>query len=163
MKTILGGGLLLISGYLFKINLYPSRLTKDETDTLRVFFDVLIPGDESPPASALNVDKILISEIEQDKTLLLPARKTCKWLNALSNSSFNIKSFKLLDDANRQKIAGIASESTEGTVQRFFFDTTLRKALSHYYANPASWSSLRYNGPPQPNGFPEQSEAPVQL
>ncbi|QWR76232.1 gluconate 2-dehydrogenase subunit 3 family protein [Candidatus Magnetomonas plexicatena] len=159
LKTLLGGTLLLISGYLFKVNLYTAKLTKDETETLRAYFDVLIPTDESPSASALNIDKILITEIEKDKTLLQHTKKTCKWLNSYSTGSTQL--FISLNDDNRQILVKRVAESAEGTAHRIFYESTLKMAFFHYYSNPVSWKFLHYNGPPQPNGFMNYSETPV--
>lgn len=63
------------------------------------------------------------------------------------------KSFHSLGNAERDIILKRIAEIPEDKFQGFFFKKFRETVLAFYYTSPEVWKILRYNGPPQPNGF----------
>lgn len=160
LRAITGVCLLGYSGYALKRDYLPARLTEDKRQTLKAFLDVIIPADESPSASALQVDMAILGKSAGDRKFLVLLGRGCDWLDKQAKKLFNIRQFYLLDEGMRQKIVSVAAENLEGSLPRFFFESLRRDAFFYYYGNPLSWKSIGYDGPPQPSGFPDHSSPP---
>ena len=68
--------------------------------------------------------------------------------------------FADLPPDTQEEIVIQASQARRGTLPRVFFEANREYGFRAYYADPASWPSLGYRGPPQPDGFMDHAEAP---
>lgn len=159
LKLSLGIGLIAFSGYLFKTIFWPSRITAGETKTLTAYLDTLIPADTSPGAVQLGVAEKIISSSHKERKYRRLLKKGCVWLDSKARSH-NAADFSLLDQRARSEIVGIASNERADQLPNIFFERTRFDAFSHFYAHPDSWTSLGYDGPPQPYGFPDYTQPP---
>ena len=109
---------------------WPSQLAES---TLRIYVDVLIPADETPSGTALDVDRQLLLVAMGQRDYLRLLEQGLDWLNRRA----------------REKASG-----RHNTLARVFFERTRADAFFHYYGRPESWPGIaRYSGPPQPSGF----------
>jgi Gluconate 2-dehydrogenase subunit 3 len=128
--------------------------------TLKAYVDVLIPADETPSASALDVDKQLqtVAKGKPDYQRLLELG--LDWLNARAQSSFGAN-FPDLNEEKREAVVRQAAAAPYNTLPRVFFERTRADALYFYYSRPESWRGIAYyRGPPQPLGFLDYAERP---
>lgn len=130
-----------------------------DSDTLAAHLDTLIPADNSPAAVELGVMDKLLARAARDAAYRRLLVRGCQWLDARSRSMFGA-GFSTLDLAKRERIVAAAADSPPRSVPRVFFRVTWDDAVFHYYADPRSWPTLGYAGPPQPRGFPDHARAP---
>jgi hypothetical protein len=128
-------------------------------DTLGAWLDTLIPADETPSATQLGVDKLLITSARADGDYLALLTFGRIWLD-LQARQHGVAGFAALDADAREAVAARAAGARPGSTQRRFFDITLQDALTCYYQQPASWPGLGYTGPPQPLGYMDYTRAP---
>jgi hypothetical protein len=131
----------------------------DPLAALGPWLDTLIPADETPSATVLGVREALIDQARGQRGAAAFLESGCRWLDGEAQQR-GAQSFAALDDAAREAIAAAAAAAAPDTLARRFFDNTWRLGLFHYYARPATWASLGYAGPPQPNGFPDPDRPP---
>jgi hypothetical protein len=159
LRLALGTGLLASSGYILKNVFFPSHLTSREQKTLEAFLDALIPSDITPGAVELGVPERIRLLAYRDYQYRRLLRNGCAWLNDKATKQ-NFETFYALDTAGREKVMQEAAESGPESMPRLFFERIRSDAFSHYYAQPVSWGTLGYKGPPQPDGFPDYADAP---
>ena len=123
------------------------------------FLDILIPRDETGSATDLGVDRTLIDRARGDRGFLRILRGGCKWLDFEARKHGGL-GFADLESETQEGIVVQASQARRGTLPRVFFDAIREYGFRTYYADPASWPSLGYWGPPQPEGFMDHAEAP---
>ncbi len=162
LRFVLGGGLLAASAYLFKETLRPSQLSRDEERTLEALLDTLIPADETPGALQFGVAEKIKAKVSEEDRYRLLIRKGCAWLDDTARKS-NSKSFGVLSEKDRDLILESALKSDAGSVQRIFFQQIRADAFHYYYSDRRSWARIGYNGPPQPDGFPNYFRSPSPL
>lgn len=132
---------------------------ENATGSFSAFLDTLLPKDESPAATELGIDKMLLKKAASQKLYGGILRLGCRWLDRLAQKRSGVP-FHLLDLAGREDIVARAASSERGTLQRVFFNAVQRDAFNLYYSDPRIWPSLHYEGPPQPNGFRDHASAP---
>jgi len=133
--------------------------------TFRAFIDTLLPADEfSKSASALGVDTAIIEFAESNKPYKLLIRQGCEWLNAAAKYEGNrAGKFASLSTQNQIRIVQVAETTGAGKAgPARFLHTVLAHANGIYYSRPEVWQSLGYNGPPQPRGFIDHDQAPLE-
>jgi hypothetical protein len=154
LRATLFGGLLLRGGAAAADN-----ATADELAPLAAWLDTLIPADETPSASALGIDRVLLAWARDQAKPLALLRDGCRWLDAVSRHNAGVV-FASLPPAAREAVARFAAEAEAASLPRVFFERTWELARQFYYADPRVWPSLGYAGPPQPNGFPDAAQPP---
>lgn len=152
LKLTLGAALLAWSGYLVQRILWPSSLGKDELRTLADYLDTLIPADQTPSATALDVDKKIAAAATPNHRLRRLIKTGCAWLDAQAKDHYSVENFSSLSETQREHVIALAAAEKKDTLPRVFFERLRQDAFFHYYAQPASWSGLPYAGPPQPKG-----------
>jgi len=155
----LGTGLLASSGYILKNVFLPSQITSREVKTLEAFLDTLIPSDETPGAIELGVAERIRLLADQDYRYKRLLKSGCVWLDNKA-SERAADTFSSLDPAKREDIVREASGSGRESLPRTFFERVRSDSFTHYYAQPETWKSLGYKGPPQPDGFPDYADFP---
>ena len=141
-----------------------SRQTKPEDLLMTVlpeFLDTLIPADQTPSASQLNVDEDMLDYLadrprHQDIVLF-----GCMWLNKQSNELFDSDFGKLNTQQKIQIVENLESIQQNQTAQ-FFFYHVKEKAFEFYYSKPQSWVGLGFYQPPQPLGYADYNQSPIQ-
>lgn len=126
-------------------------------EVLASYLDTLLPADESPSASHLDIHHALVEHalgVENYPQLLSLG---CRWLDAMAGGQ---GSYSRLDLASRERIVVLAESQQAGKIERIFFERTLEDSMRLYYSHPDSWPSLGFTGPPQPIGFPDYRQAP---
>jgi hypothetical protein len=127
--------------------------TKPAAQSFAAFLDLLIPKDEwSPSASAVGVDGAILEQAQQDRQLGRLIELGVGWLDDTAKSQ-GANAFHELPEDRQLLILSIAEKQRKRTLPRVFFDNLRHQAFGHYYADPRSWTSLGYAGPPQPKGF----------
>jgi hypothetical protein len=138
--------------------LLPVRAARQESmpameTTLRVWLDILIPADETPSASQLGVDRILLGKGREDDSYRQGLAYGVTWLDRQARA-LGKQDFLSLDDSERLAIAKRAAAAGLDTPQGQFFAVTRADAFRYYYARPEGWRGLAgYRGPPQPLGY----------
>ncbi len=123
------------------------------------YLDTLIPRDESPSATDLNLDHRFIDHGHRNGRYMRLLRIGCKWLDAEAQR-LGGSGFADLDPTSQEAIVTKAAAAPKGSLPHVFFKLTRRNAMRSYYANPETWDSLGYSGPPQPDGYLDHTEAP---
>ena len=83
------------------------------------------------------------------------ARICAAGLEAIEKYSMNRygKSFHALNSPEKETVLRWMDEMPVKKLEGFFFRKFRMMVLALYYTSPEAWKTLRYNGPPQPNGF----------
>jgi hypothetical protein len=127
-------------------------ITKQTLRSFPAFLDTLLPEDEAPSASRLEIDKKLIDHAAGIENYLRLLQLGCQWLDRQAAAVNNVE-FWQLDPQGREDIVTTAEQAPEGLIQRLFFDRIKADAFTFYYSNPASWVAIGFTGPPQPGGY----------
>ena len=138
----------------------PAALSAAEFATFSAYVDTLIPADRhSPAASALDVPYQVIDEQSTKPAFVRLIKLGCRWLDRRARAS-GANTFAALDDARRELIVDQTSRPTAERLPNAFFTTVRYRAMTAYYARADGWGGLRYDGPPQPNGFMDYHRPP---
>lgn len=123
------------------------------------FLDILIPRDETGSATDFGVHRTLIDHARGTPGYMRLLRAGCKWLD-FEARRMGATNYAALDAVSQEAVLVKATKASGGTLPRKFFEINRDFAFRAYYADPASWQSAGYRGPPQPDGFMDHSEAP---
>ncbi len=127
---------------------------------LPAFLDTLIPADESPSATDLQVDKKLLEKIAQDPAYKKLLDYGCLWLEQRASSQYQ-ESFWQLNEQQRDAIVTLLASKHPSSYAHQFFFRVQRDAFALYYSDPASWHGLALRQPPQPEGYAEYDRPPL--
>ncbi len=161
LRLTLGAGLLAASGYLFRDIFLPSDLTRSEEKTLAALLDTLIPDDEIPGALQFGVMEKIREKARGDYQYRRLVKWGCSWIDSLAGRLHSLR-FAVISEKDRDNILTIAMEGDADSLPRIFFQQMRSDAFYYYYSHPGTWPQLRYNGPPQPGGFPDYYAATSQ-
>ena len=125
------------------------------------FLDTLLPEDESPSASQLGLEAIILAGARRNPRLMQLIELGCAWLDRQAIQTGAI-GFASLDEPGRIALVSKAEQSGPRSLPKGFFTAMHSLAFREYYAQPATWKSLGYSGPPQPAGFAGHDRAPAQ-
>jgi len=126
--------------------------------TLGAWLDTLIPADETPSATQLGVDRMMLAAARNDSDYRIVLDFGRKWLDAQARSR-GATEFAALDVAGREAIAARAAGAGEAP-EYYFYLSTREEAFAFYYAQPESWPGMGYRGPPQPLGHMDYARKP---
>jgi hypothetical protein len=130
--------------------------------TLKAYVDTLIPADETPSGTALQVDRKLLRVAGGQPDYRRLLQLGLDWLNAQARAQYG-RDFPELEDEEREAVVARAAAAAHDTLQRIFFERTRADAFFHYYGRPESWRGMAgYRGPPQPEGFPDYARPPAE-
>jgi len=138
------------------------RTVMIDYQTLLVFLDILIPDDMTPGAVQLGVTEEIIGYAADKPDYKLLLVQGCKWLNDEAKKRGNVQ-FSWLSTTQQQEIVQLAFESPAYSLSNRFFMQLLHKAFEYYYARPEATKHFAYAGPPQPDGFTDYQNPPVNL
>ena len=127
--------------------------------TLGAWLDTLIPADETPSATQLGVDRMMLAAARTDPDYRIVLDFGRKWLDAQARSR-GVRDFAALDMAGREAIITLAAGAGEDAPEYHFFLSMRQEAFAFYYARPESWPGLGYRGPPQPLGHMDYTQKP---
>ncbi|MCG6551206.1 MAG: gluconate 2-dehydrogenase subunit 3 family protein [Candidatus Magnetominusculus sp. LBB02] len=159
LRLTVGGGLLLVSAYLFKEIFRPAQLSAGEQRTLDALVDSLIPEDETPGALRLGVPQAIKLKAAADSRYRYLIKRGCAWLDMTARGQ-NAESFESLKAEGRDAIIGKAINSEVESLPKIYLYQMRNDAFHYYYGHRESWAVLGYDGPPQPCGFPDYYLAP---
>lgn len=142
-----------------RIRLQP--IASPERELLTHLVDLLVPADEgSPGAVDLGIHRALLARAAADPPLADLLASGCLWLDREAQSLAGRQWLQLSPEAQQASLQRIADGPPLGFPGRFFW--RLRDdTLDAYYANPVSWQTLSYRGPPQPAGYADYTEPPA--
>lgn len=126
---------------------------------LGAWLDTLIPADQSPSATQLGLDSIILDSLRGNSRQAQILVLGCNWAEREAIKS-GVTGFVSLDETGCIAIVSKAEMSPRPSLPNVFFRTTIDLAFREYYALEAVWASLGYAGPPQPAGFPGHDRAP---
>lgn len=109
---------------------------------LPVFLDTLIPADESPSASDLQVDGKLLKRVEQDPSYAKLLEYGCVWLEQNSNREYQKSFWQITHQQRHQIVILLASKHPSNNAHRFF-TRVQRDSFELYYSDPESWQGLQ--------------------
>lgn len=162
LKFFLGAAVLTDAVLLFKSRIFAGPVplpSHPYRETLVSFLDTLIPADETPSATQAGVADMIQSRADKDERYRQFLEQGCAWLDDQARHT-GAASFGALKQPARDKIVGRAELEPAGTLPRKFFEQTTEVCFYLYYSRPESWKGLGYNGPPQPRGFMNYTQAP---
>jgi hypothetical protein len=159
LRTSLGIGLLVSSGYILKNLFLPAAINSAERITLESFLDALIPADETPSATQLGVAGKILTQALEDSQYRRLIKKGCGWLDHKARQH-GADGFHSLGNREKEKVVAEAADADADSLPGIFFARLRSDAFFHYYAHPSSWKGLGYKGPPQPDGYPDYALAP---
>jgi hypothetical protein len=138
----------------------PDPLPPGERATLAAFLDVLIPADESPSATQLDIHLKILRRAEKDVSYWLMLKQGCRWLDKRARDAGR-PAFPELAPPQQESLVEQAATNPGAPGIKDFFQTLRDDAFRLYYADPRSWAGLGgYSGPPQPLGFPDYTHPP---
>jgi hypothetical protein len=123
------------------------------------YLDTLIPADSTPSASQLGTDQAILTIARGQRGIARLVSLGCAWLDQQA-AERGAGDFANLPEAERPAVIALAEASPERSLPRMFFAFTQGEAFTHYYAQPAAWQGLGFDGPPQPVGFPDFAKPP---
>jgi hypothetical protein len=126
--------------------------------TLGAWLDTLIPADETPSATQLGVDRMMLAAERNDPDYRIVLDFGRKWLDAQARTR-GATDFADLDTAGREAVAARAAAAGDAPEYHFFLSTR-QEAFAFYYVQPESWPGLGYRGPPQPLGHMDYARKP---
>lgn len=132
------------------------------TPVLTSYLDTLIPKEgDFISASDAGVVAAFLDKADLDVKYGDLLKRGCSWLEMVSQKQHG-KSFVSLNELQRIDIITLAERSwinkpSIRNLPGYFFNKTRQDGYSFYYQHPLSWHALNYQGPPQPNGFPDYS------
>ena len=127
--------------------------------TLGAWLDTLIPADETPSATQLGVDRMMLAAERNDPDYRIVLEFGRKWLGVQARAR-GAADFAALDTTGREAVASQAAAAGEEAPEYHFFLSTRQEAFAFYYQQPESWSGLGYRGPPQPLGHMDYARKP---
>jgi len=142
------------------VPLAPSRPAPDPFAALPAYLDTLIPPHGGPSATALGVDRELLAAARAEPSYGKLLAAGCRWLDAQARV-LEGGAFGALSEAGRIAIAQNAQDAAEGSGEWTFYQRVRAEAFRHYYADPRAWSSVGFEGAPQPAGYLDYAEPPV--
>jgi hypothetical protein len=128
-------------------------------EALGLFLDTLLPADDTPSATALGVDSLLLEQARGDAELEHLIALGCERLDEAARRRGK-PGFARLDARAREDVVAEAEKAPIGSVPSAFFHILRHHAFGHYYADARTWIALGYAGPPQPRGFPDFAQPP---
>lgn len=128
--------------------------------TLAAFLDTLMPADETPSASDLNVDRSLLQKAEGDGDYRRLLLNGCLWLENTAHREYQT-GFAALEERHRVSIVTLMEQDDAPAIARAFFRRLQNDLFEHYYSRPESWQGLGIDQPPQPRGYPGYSVPPA--
>ena len=131
-----------------------------EQAVLSDFIDLLIPRDETPGALDLGIHTILLQRAARSARFRADARAVCDTLNARAHAQ-NAASFLSLPMTDRIGLLTAMEQAPTDSLDKKFFDAMRHFSFHWYYADPRSWRSLCFSGPPQPDGYMDYRDAPA--
>lgn len=144
--------------------LFPVRAAKlppnpDTDATLAAWLDTLIPADETPSATQLGVDRMMLAAERNNPDYRIVLDFGREWLSAQARAR-GAADFAALDTAGREAVAAQAAAAGEEAPEYHFFLSTRHEAFAFYYQQPESWPGTGYRGPPQPLGHMDYTRKP---
>ena len=129
------------------------------TSVLPAFLDTLIPADQTPSASQLNVDEDVIDYLAEKSRYKNIVMFGCIWLNEQANKIFS-DDFDKIETQEKIEIVQRLEAAKENQTAQFFFHHIKDKAFEFYYSKPQSWIGLGISQPPQPMGYSDYQQQP---
>lgn len=126
--------------------------------TIAAVADVMFPGDELPPASALGIVGRVLDRVLTKPEIRILIQKGIDFLNAEAVRQ-GATDFAALDGARRAAAVDAAFGSSEHALQQFVLALRFHLGTA-YYSETAIKASFAYTGPPQPDGFPDFQDPP---
>ncbi len=130
------------------------------TTVLPEFLDTLIPSDQTPSASQLNVDEDMIDYLQEKLRYKNIVMFGCAWLNKQANEIFS-EDFLNLDTQQKIQIVEKLESTKQNQTAQFFFHHIKDKAFEFYYSKPQSWIGLEFHQPPQPLGYNDYNQRTI--
>ncbi len=131
----------------------------DPYAALEAYVDTLVPEHLGPSASALGADGALRELAGRDAQMGPLIAAGCRWLDERARAR-GAGSFAALDEGAREAVVGSAARAAPGSGEWVFYQHTRAAVMRHYYADPRGARAVGADGPPQPRGHPDPTEAP---
>lgn len=142
-----------------RLRTWIAPLSGSEALTLSRLCDLLVPADETPGALDLGVDQALLHKAAGDRPLARSLSRTCRWFDDESIAAHGVPFLELAEArqlALMERMAGLDPQSWHGGM----FWTLRGAVMELHYSQPQSWPGVRFEGPPQPEGHMDYSQAP---
>lgn len=123
--------------------------------TLKILLDEIIPADEAPSATQLNVHNDILNEAVNIPNYNLMLIEGVSWLNEYSIKVIGGNSFEGISASKRIEVITFAFASPLGTLPRVFVDRIRQDAFRLYYQKQLAYSSILSMRPIQPFGYPD--------
>lgn len=132
-------------------------LSSTEFKVIQVCLDLLIPADDTPSATTLDVDIQLRDEVDVNPQIKATLREGVFWLTykAMERGRGD---FSSLDETEQIALLTLAEMADPGSIEQLFFSCLRNRAFYHYYASPSAFNIPGYHTSPQPVGYPGHSK-----
>lgn len=142
------------------INVLPKEQKQlQENPTLRALIETLIPADDTPSALEAGVLEKIINKAHINPKYETMLSKGYQWLDIQAREKGS-SSFANLTENDRDSVLARAASGKRNTPEYLFFAIMRYEAFYFYYAEPSTWKTLNYPGPPQPKGFRDYTQPP---
>jgi len=131
------------------------------TRILPVYLDTLMPADETPSATNLQVDRKLLHRADNETRYFRLLVRGCQWLEQTAQEEY-AEPFSEISEDQRILIVQRMSAMKHRTLAHEFFRQVQADLFTHYYSHAASWKNLGMDHPPQPLGYPDYHQSPGQ-
>ncbi|MFI5397094.1 MAG: gluconate 2-dehydrogenase subunit 3 family protein [Candidatus Binatia bacterium] len=152
LRAGLALALLATGGWILRRVYLPRRLKPAEVDTLAALLDTLIPGGEFPGARQTGFLDRLLRECDSKRQTRRALVEGVQLLDSKAGGR-GASGFLGLEPQQREEVVEECARGADGTLPRFFYRTVRDRAMQLHYSQPATWKPLRFDHPPQPEGY----------
>ena len=150
-------------GLLSYLSVFVSRISFAKPETVfssvfPAFLDTIIPADQTPSATQLNVDKDIVQDLNQNQRYMNICLLGCLWLDKKAVEKYK-SSFGNINLIQRSEIVTELENQKQNQTTQFFFYLIRNKAFDYYYSKPQSWQGIGIDQTPQPLGYPDYDQA----
>lgn len=151
--------LLATGGWILKRVYLPRHLRPAEVETLAALLDTLIPEGEFCGARRTGFLDRLLRECDSKRQTRRALVEGVQCLDSKAKTR-GASGFLGLASQQREDVVEECARAADGTLPRFFYRTVRDRAMQLHYSQLVTWKPLRFDHPPQPEGYLDHWQKP---
>lgn len=152
LQGALGATLIATGAWILQRVYFPRRLAAAEVETFAALLDTLIPDGEFPGTRQTGILASLLRTCESQRQTRRAVLEGVHLLDRKSRA-LGARNFVTLDARQRAVVVEECALAAERTLPRFFYRTVRDRAMQLHYSQKVAWKLLRFDHPPQPDGY----------